>query len=95
MHELIAWAWPTRGAAFIDPACFLLRLMASGHTAVSAERWAARCAGWDQAPAPAIGAFAVASARLFTEIADEDPQPWKRQLATAATQWMTYRAETN
>src|SRR5262249_13664295 len=28
---IVDWAWPTRGAAFIDPACFLLRLMANGH----------------------------------------------------------------
>jgi thiamine kinase-like enzyme len=88
----VDWAWPTRGAAFIDPACFLLRLMASGHSAADAEGWAAQCAGWDQAPVPAINAFALASARLFAEIARDDPQPWKRQLAGAAGQWLTYRA---
>ena len=27
---IIDWAWPTRGAAFIDAACFLIRAMASG-----------------------------------------------------------------
>jgi hypothetical protein len=92
---IVDWAWPTRGAAFIDPACFLLRLMASGHTAASAEHWAAQCAGWGQAPAPAINAFAIASARLFAEIARDDPQPWKQQLASAADEWMTYRANSN
>jgi hypothetical protein len=31
---LIDWAWPTLGAAWTDPACWILRLMASGgHTA--------------------------------------------------------------
>ena len=25
---IIDWAWPTRGAAFIDAACFLIRAMA-------------------------------------------------------------------
>ena len=65
---IVDWAWPPRGAAFIDPACFLLRLIANGHAAASAEYWAAQCAGWDLAPAPAIGASA-ASARLFAEIA--------------------------
>jgi hypothetical protein len=92
---IVDWAWPTRGAAFIDPACFPLRLMASGHTATSAERWAAQCAGWDQAPAPAINAFAISSARLFAETARDDPEPWKQQLASAASQWMTYRANSN
>lgn len=38
---VIDWAWPTCGAAFIDPACFLLRLMLGGHTAAQAEAWAA------------------------------------------------------
>jgi hypothetical protein len=65
------------------------------HTAASAERWAAQCAGWGQAPACAIDAFAAASARLFAEIAGDDPQPWKQQLAGSANRWMTYRANGN
>jgi len=92
---IVDWAWPTRGAAFIDPACFLLRLMANGHTPASAECWAAQCTGWGQTPPPAINAFATASARLFAEIARDDPQPWKQQLASAASQWMTYRVTSN
>jgi hypothetical protein len=28
---LIDWAWPTLGAGWTDPACWVLRLMASGH----------------------------------------------------------------
>ena len=88
---IIDWAWPTRGAAFIDPACFLLRLIAAGHTPASAERWASRCDGWHQADPDAIAAFATAGARLYAEIARDDPQPWKQCLATAATQWAPYR----
>ena len=30
---IIDWAWPTRGAAFIDAAFFLIRAMAADHTA--------------------------------------------------------------
>jgi hypothetical protein len=48
---IVDWAWPTRGAAFIDPACFVLRLMAHSHTPASAERWARQCAGWTKPPA--------------------------------------------
>lgn len=88
---VIDWAWPTRGAAFIDPACFLIRLIACGHTAEEAEGWAACCDGWEQAPPRAIDMFAHASARLFREIADQDPQPWKRALETATGQWVRYR----
>jgi hypothetical protein len=63
--------------------------------AAGADRWAAQCAGWDQAPARAISAFATAGSALFADIAREDPQPWKQQLAGAASQWMTYRADSN
>ncbi len=42
-----------------------------------------------------LSAFAPASARLFAEIAHDDPQPWKQQLASAASQWMTYRMHSN
>jgi hypothetical protein len=71
----IDWAWPTRGAAFIDPACFLLRLMLGGHTAAQAEAWARQCASWGNTPDKAINVFAVACTRLYDEIAGEDLSP--------------------
>jgi hypothetical protein len=89
---IIDWAWPTRGAAFIDPACFLLRLMLGGHTAAQAEAWAAQCDSWATASDKAIDAFAFASARLYAEIAREDPQPWKQRLAAAAQEWARHRS---
>jgi hypothetical protein len=88
---IVDWAWPTRGATFIDPACFLLRLVANRHTPAQAEGWARQCSGWDEAPAAAISAFAIASASLYAEIARDDPQPWKKDMATAAAQWLAYR----
>lgn len=89
---IIDWAWPTRGAAFIDPACFLLRLMLDGHTAAQAEAWAQQCASWASTPDQAIGAFAIACDRLYAEIARQDPQPWKQHLAAAAQEWARYRS---
>ncbi len=88
---IVDWAWPTRGAAFIDPASFLLRLIANGHSPASAEYWASQCISWMNAPRHGVDAFALASARLYEEIAREDPQPWKKQLARAARQWAVYR----
>jgi hypothetical protein len=88
----VDWAWPTRGAAFIDPACFLLRLIGSGQSPTEAEAWARRCIGWNEAPAQAITALATASASLYAEIARDDPQPWKLQLAGAAACWLASRA---
>jgi len=89
---LIDWAWPTRGAAFIDPACFLLRLMLDGHTAPQAEAWAQHCDSWATASDQAVSVFALACARLYAEIAREDPQPWKRHLAGVACEWARYRS---
>ena len=34
------------GAAFIDPACLLIRAIVTGHDAEQAEALAARCPGW-------------------------------------------------
>jgi hypothetical protein len=47
---LIDWAWPTLGAAWTDPACWIIRLMASGgHTAPEAERQASRLPAYQAA----------------------------------------------
>jgi hypothetical protein len=89
---IIDWAWPTRGAAFIDPACFLLRLMLGGHTAAEAEVWAAQFPSWGKTPREAINVFAIACARLYDEIAREDPQPWKKRFAAVARDWAEYRS---
>lgn len=91
--RIIDWAWPTRGAAFIDPACFLLRLMLAGHTAAHAQAWAAQCDSWASAPDDAISAFALACARLYAEIAEQDSQPWKQHIAAAAQQWEQHRTK--
>ena len=29
---IVDWSWPTHGAAFIDPACLVIQLIAAGHT---------------------------------------------------------------
>lgn len=81
---IIDWAWPTRGAAFIDAACLLIRAMAAGHDADQAEALAYLCPGWQQAPSVAIDIFALVSARLHGEIARNDPQPFKQRLAAVA-----------
>jgi hypothetical protein len=76
----------TDGARF-DAACFVIRAMAAGHSASQAEALAARCPGWQQAPSAAIDVFALASARLYDEIARNDPQPFKQCLASVTGVW--------
>lgn len=85
--RMIDWAWPTRGAAWIDPCCLALRLIAAGHTAAEAERLVSRTRAWASAPRTAVGAFARANVDMWTDIAASDPQPWKQRMADAARQW--------
>lgn len=82
--HLIDWAWPTRGAAWIDPAVLALRLLDSGHTTAEADAFACTFASWRNADPAAKTAFAAACAALWREIADEDPSAWKRGMATHA-----------
>ena len=63
---LIDWAWPTLGAGWTDPACWVLRLMASGgHTAHEAERQASRLPAFAAADPAHIDLFAAANVRLW------------------------------
>ncbi|UWM52047.1 aminoglycoside phosphotransferase [Streptomyces carpaticus] len=88
--HLIDWAWPTRGAAWIDPAVIILRLMEAGHSASAADTWARRFPSWSTAPRAAVAAFSRANARLWDEIARSDPQPWKKDMSRHAHDWVTY-----
>ncbi len=89
--RIVDWAWPTRGAAWIDPACLVLRLMAAGHRPLEAEVWAAQVPAWAQAPREAIDTFALISLRMWDEIATDDPQPWKRQMQAMVQEWAAFR----
>ena len=88
--RVIDWAWPTRGAAFIDPACWVVRLIAAGHSAHSAEAWAQRCPAYATAPVHAIAVFALVMCRMWNEIARHEPAPWKQHMAAAARTWLAF-----
>lgn len=88
---LVDWAWPTHGAAFIDPACLAVQLIAAGHTPAQAEEWAARCAGWRDADPDAIDAFAIATVRMYRRFERLDPEPWRKAMTTAALAWAEHR----
>ncbi|WP_371777725.1 aminoglycoside phosphotransferase [Streptomyces sp. NBC_01438] len=84
--RLVDWAWPTRGAAWIDPGTLALRLMEAGHPAESAVGFAGRFPSWQAAEPEALAAFGAATAALWREIGAEDGTPWKRtMLEQAAT----------
>ena len=89
---LIDWAWPTRGAGWIDPSCLIVRLMADGHSAVSAEAAVQEVPAWQTAPGVGLAVFARICARMWGEIAGGDPSEWTQRMARAATEWAAYRA---
>lgn len=88
---LVDWAWPTRGAAWIDPACLAVWLIASGHSATSAESWAARIPSWQSAPPAALDEFARIQHLMWAGIAAENSEPWTQNLAGASKQWARHR----
>ena len=59
---IIDWAWPTRGAAFIDAACFLIRAMAPVTAPARPRRWPPRArAGSRPRPPPLTSLLSPAS----------------------------------
>jgi hypothetical protein len=88
----VDWAWPTRGAAFIDPALLVVQLIADGHSAESAESWAAGCTAWAAADPAAIDVFAAANMRMHRWRVDRSPEvSWLQEMTKAARQWADHR----
>ncbi|WEH20071.1 aminoglycoside phosphotransferase [Streptomyces sp. VNUA24] len=88
--HIIDWAWPTRGAAWIDPAVLILRLLEAGHSLASADSIARQLPSWHSAPVRAVQAFAAANAAAWAEIARQDSAPWKAAMARHAVDFHTY-----
>jgi hypothetical protein len=88
---LVDWAWPTMGAAWIDPACLAVWLIASGHSPRSAESLASRIPSWQNAPASALDEFARVQALMWAGISADSSEPWKKNLAGASRQWADHR----
>jgi hypothetical protein len=89
--RIVDWGWATRGAPWLDAAYWVIWLMAAGHKAPSAERWAANVPAWRTAPASGITAFAKANTRLWVEIGGGEPDDWTRRLIVAADTWHEFR----
>jgi hypothetical protein len=88
---LVDWAWPTRGAAWIDPACWVVWLIASGHSPRQAEQLAGCVRSWRDAPPDPVSEFARVQARMWDGIAADSPVPWIEAVAGAARQWAAHR----
>ncbi|MBK3576094.1 phosphotransferase [Streptomyces sp. MBT65] len=91
----VDWAWPTRGAGFIDPALLVVQLIAAGHTPGSAEKWAERLPAWRGAAPQAIDAFAAANLRMYRASVDRKPDvDWLKAMVGACLAWTEYRGLT-
>ncbi|MER5608262.1 hypothetical protein AB0F93_28390 [Micromonospora tulbaghiae] len=88
---LVDWAWPALGAAWLDPAIVALWMIVHGHTVEDAQEWFRAGPAGQRASAAAVSAFCRVAARQWAVIADQDPAPWKRQLADAAAAWRAHR----
>jgi hypothetical protein len=88
---LIDWAWATLGAAWIDPACWLLRLMAHGHAPDQAEAYARRLPAYVSADASHVDAFARANVSTWNEIAESNGSRRVTTMAQAAREWADSR----
>ncbi|MFE0374182.1 aminoglycoside phosphotransferase [Streptomyces inhibens] len=89
--RIVDWAWASRGAGWIDPALWAIWLISRGHTPTEAEQWAAHLPAWGSASPEAVDAFAAASARLWDEIAGDEPDAWTQRIQSAAASWSDHR----
>ncbi len=90
---LTDWAWVSRGAAWVEIALVLPRLIGHGHTAAQAEEWAAQFPAWRTAPPHALDAFAARNLRRWEEAAARggDAAAWPTAMREATRQWHGHR----
>ncbi|WP_427168857.1 hypothetical protein ACQF4J_47385 (plasmid) [Streptomyces sp. C1-1] len=89
--RLVDWGWASTGAAWIDPALWLLWLIAHGHTCQQAEQAAAAHPAWQQAPNEGLNTLARAQRRLWDSIAAQSSDNWAKPMQEAAVSWEEYR----
>ncbi|MQA63665.1 MAG: hypothetical protein GEU86_19820 [Actinophytocola sp.] len=88
---IVDWAWAQTGAAWIDAAFLLIRVIEAGHSPTAAERWAATTDAWAVADADAVTAFAVVVAGMWEYLRLVHPLPSRPAAAAAARDWARHR----
>jgi hypothetical protein len=90
--SVVDWSMPCRGAAWIDTALLIIRLIRVGHTAAQAEAWATQIPAWSATQSAAIDAFARGVAALKRERHHQRPAAAHLgPLADAAEIWAHHR----
>ncbi|MET8412555.1 aminoglycoside phosphotransferase [Streptomyces sp. NPDC005195] len=88
---IVDWGWSSTGAAWIDPALWLLWLIAHDHTCHQAEQAAAAHPAWRHAPAEGLRVLAHVQRLLWDSIADESKDDWATPMQKAAHAWEKHR----
>lgn len=88
---VVDWSSPCRGAAWIDTALLVVRLIRAGHTPQQAETCAAAVSAWAAASPAALDAFATAMAALYRQRHRASPAAHRGELASAAHRWAAWR----
>ncbi|MCE7010474.1 hypothetical protein LWC34_47880 [Kibdelosporangium philippinense] len=89
--HVVDWPWATRGAAWLDAACWVVWLVYSGHPPHVAEQWAAKVPSWALASPEAIDLFAVAQTRYWQAKVDAHTNRMTMALRSAASRWALHR----
>jgi hypothetical protein len=89
---VLDWSMPCRGAAWIDTALMVVRLIRAGHSPEQAEAWAGQVPVWSAARPDAVDAFAAGVAALSRERQQQRPSATHLgPLADAAVRWTRHR----
>lgn len=89
--QLVDWSTPAVGAAWIDTALMVIRLIRYGHTPEQAERWASAVPAWGGASEDAVSAFVAAAARLLAARLESSGAAHLAPLVGAARAWGDFR----
>lgn len=90
---LIDWAWATPAQSWTDPASWVIKLIAHGHTITAAEAIATELPSYKSADPAHVAAFARANVNLWNEIESDRPIPWTTTMASAARRWARHRQD--
>ena len=89
--RIIDWGRPAVGAAWVDTAFLVIRLIAAGHTPEAAEGWASTVRPWPARSDKGVTAFACYVAGLWGYRAATTPFPGATRLSNAARNYARFR----
>jgi aminoglycoside phosphotransferase (APT) family kinase protein len=89
--RVIDWAWSRLGAAWVDAAYLIIRLIDEGHEPDAAEDWAYPTGLLADVSSADLTAFSIAVTGTWTYLEHADPQTHRAHLTAAARRWAQYR----